>query len=202
MNWFLRFAWRFFGPVARFLHPIEIRGLKNLPPHGALLCANHSSNWDPIQIVTSVPIDYHLHVMAKASLFKYPIFRQAVTKLGAFPVDRGHSDLKAVKTAIQVIRGGENLLIFPEGTRIRKEGDVRPKGGAAAIGIRTGAVFVPVFVDGKKRLFRRTRLIFGKPYQPAYTGRHGTAEEYQQIADEVMRRAYDLGREGNTQCQA
>ena len=73
--------------------------------------------------------------------------------------------------------------------------DLDSKGGVAVIGIRTGAIFVPVFVDGKKRLFRKTRLIFGEPYRPTYTGRHGTAEEVQKIADEVVRRAYALGEE-------
>ena len=78
---------------------------------------------------------------------------------------------------------------------VEKEGDVEIKGGVAVIGIRTGAIFVPVFVDGKKRPFHKTRLIFGEPYRPTYTGRHGTAEEVQQIANEVMRRAYALGEE-------
>jgi 1-acyl-sn-glycerol-3-phosphate acyltransferase len=200
MNWFLRLAWRVFGPIARFFHPIEVRGLENLPAHGALLCPNHSSAWDPIQIVISVPIDYHLHVMAKESLFKIPAVGWVVRMLGAFPVDRGHSDLKAVKTAIQVIRNGENLMIFPEGTRTDGEGQVRAKGGVAAIGIRTGATLIPVFVDGKKRLFHKTRLIFGPPYVPVYTGRHGTAEEVQAIADEVLHRAYALGREEEPPC--
>ena len=56
-------------------------------------------------------------------------------------------------------------------------------------------VMVPVYVDGKKRLFHRTRLIIGHPVAPVYTGRHGTAEEMQEIADEVLRRAYALGGE-------
>ena len=63
------------------------------------------------------------------------------------------------------------------------------------IGIRTGAWFVPVYVEGHKRPFRRTRIIFGEAYRPAYTGRHGSAEEVQAIADEVLRRAYALGRD-------
>ena len=52
---------------------------------------------------------------------------------------------------------------------------------------------VPVFMDGKKKLFRKTRIIFGKPYEPVYTGRHGTAEEMQKIADDVLAAAYALG---------
>lgn len=195
LNGFFIFVWHFFGPIFRFLHPIQVKGLEHLPPSGALLCANHSSNWDPVQIVISLPVNYRLRIMAKDSLFRIPVVSWVVRKLGAFPVDRGNFDINAVKTAIKTIKDGENLLVFPEGTRVEKEGDVEIKGGVAVIGIRTGAIFVPVFVDGKKRLFRKTRLIFGEPYRPTYTGRHGTAEEVQEIADEVVRRAYALGEE-------
>ena len=67
------------------------------------------------------------------------------------------------------------------------------KGGVAMIGVRTGATIIPVFVDGEKKFLRRTRVIFGKPYIPSYSGRHGTAEEMQKIADEILTAAYALG---------
>ena len=120
-------------------------------------------------------------------------------KLGVFPVNREGTDIKAVKTAIQTIKDGDNLLIFPEGTVIRNgigyvDGlPAHAKSGAAMIGIRTGASLIPVFVDGEKKPFRRTRIIFGDPYEPHYTGRHGTAEEIQKIADELLEQAYALG---------
>ena len=177
------------------LFPATVEGLDRLPRNGVLLCPNHSSNWDPVLIGITTPVNYRLRIMAKDSLFHIPVLGPIVGKLGAFPVDRGNFDINSVKTAIKTIRDGENLLVFPEGTRVEKEGDVEIKGGVAVIGIRTGAIFVPVFVDGKKRPFHKTRLIFGEPYRPTYTGRHGTAEEVQQIANEVMRRAYALGEE-------
>ena len=193
-NWFFRFVWHVFGPIFRFFQPVSVEGLENLPPSGALLCPNHSSNWDPVLLVITLPIDYRLHIMAKDSLFRIPVVKWVITHLGAFPVARGNSDLNAVKTAIRSIKDGDNLLIFPEGTRVEKEGDMQAKGGVAIIGIRSGAKLVPVFVDGKKRIFKKSRIIFGQPYAPTYTGRHGTAEEVQAIADEVLRRSYDLGR--------
>ena len=52
---------------------------------------------------------------------------------------------------------------------------------------------LPVFIGTTKRLFRRVPVIFGKTYAPVYTGRKGTAEEYQANAEEVMRQAYELG---------
>lgn len=195
LNRFLCVAWYVFGPIFRIFHPVRVEGLEHLPPSGALLCANHSSCWDPVLAVICLPVNYRLRIMAKDSLFRIPLVSWVLRKLGAFPVSRGNFDIDAVRSAMQALRGGENLLVFPEGTRVEKEGDIRPKGGVAVIGIRTGATFVPVFMDGPKRLFHRTRLIIGEPYRPTYTGRHGTAEEVQHIADEVLRRAYALGRE-------
>ena len=68
-----------------------------------------------------------------------------------------------------------------------------PKGGAAMIAIRAGVKMLPVFIGTTKRLFQRIPLIIGKPYAPVYTERKGTAEEYQQNVDEIMRQVYELG---------
>lgn len=64
------------------------------------------------------------------------------------------------------------------------------------IGVRTGATLVPVFMDGEKKPFRRTRIIFGDPYEPHYTGRRGTSEEMQKIADDILEAGLRPGRSG------
>ena len=97
------------------------------------------------------------------------------------------------------MKEGDNLLIFSEGTTIRNgigyiDGlPPQAKAGVAMIGVRTGATLVPVFVDGEKKLFHKTRIIFGDPYEPHYTGRRGTSEEMQKIADDLLAAAYALG---------
>ena len=181
------------------LFPATAEGLDRLPRNGVLLCPNHSSNWDPILIALRLPVNYRLHIMAKVDLFKNPILAWILRRLGAFPVSRGSSDIQSVKTAMQAIRSGDNLLIFPEGTTIHNgigyvDGlPAHAKGGVAVIGVRTGATLVPVFVDGPKKPFHRTRIIFGEPYTPVYTGHHGTSEEMQKIADDILAAAYALG---------
>ena len=196
---FFTFAYYVVGLVCHILHPTTVEGLENLPEHGALLCPNHSSNWDPLLVVLRLPINYRVHIMAKQELFRFKPLAWALRHVGAFPVSRGDNDIQAVKTAIQAIKGGDNLLIFPEGTVIRngigcKDGlPAHAKAGVAVIGVRTGATMIPVFVDGEKKLFHRTRIIFGKPYIPVYTGRHGTSEEMQKIADDILAEAYALG---------
>ena len=187
------------GFVADILHPVSVEGMERLPQRGALLCPNHASNWDPILVALKLPKNYRLHIMAKEELFQNPLLGWLLRKVGAFPVSRGNNDINTVRTAMQAIKDGDNLLIFPEGTTIRNGigyADGLPahaKAGVAVIGVRTGATLVPVFVDGEKRLFRRTRIIFGDPYQPRYTGKRGTSEEMQKIADGLLAEAYALG---------
>ena len=87
--------------VAGILHPVTIIGRENLPEHGALLCPNHNSNWDPVLVALKVPVNYRLHIMAKKELFCNKVFDWVLRKLGAFPVDRGEGDIEAVKTALK-----------------------------------------------------------------------------------------------------
>lgn len=199
LNRFFVFVYYVVGFLVGILHPTTVEGMEKLPKSGVLLCPNHSSNWDPVLLGLKLPVNYRLHVMAKEELFKNPILGWIIRKLGAFPVSRGSNDINTVRTSMQAIKDGDNLLIFPEGTVIRDgvgyvDGlPAHAKAGVAMIGVRTGAVLVPVFMDGEKKLFHRTRIIFGDPYEPHYTGRRGTSEEMQKIADDILAAAYALG---------
>lgn len=199
LNRFFVFIYYLVGLIADILHPVSVEGMDRLPSGGVLLCPNHASDWDPVLVALKLPVNYRLHIMAKEELFRNPALGWILRKVGAFPVSRGNNDIQSVKTAMQAIKSGDNLLMFPEGTTVRNGvgyADCLPAhahGGVAMIGIRTGATLIPVFVDGEKKLFHRTRIIFGEPYQPQITGRHGTAEEIQQVADGVLAAAYALG---------
>lgn len=198
MNLFYRIVWTL-GQVLRLLFRIETKGRENLPENGVLLCPNHASDWDPVLIALCLPANYRLHFMAKAELLDKKLLGPIIRALGAFPVQRNGHDLQAIKTSMQVIRQGDNLMIFPEGTTIRGglgyHDGLPPHAhtGIAMIGVRAGATLVPVFCDGEKKFFRKTRVYFGEPYTPQVSGRHGTPEEYQVIADEMLRRIYALG---------
>lgn len=184
-------------PFVKLLFPFDVRGLENLPAdRPVLICGNHAHAADPFLLALSLPGKYPLRIMAKKELMETPVLGFLLEKAGIFGVDRGHSDLSAVKTAIKTIRDGGSLLIFPEGTRVKQEGETRAKGGVAMIALRTGAPMLPVYVGGRHKFLRRTHVIFGEPYEPKTATRHGTAEEYQAFADEILRRAYALGREG------
>lgn len=192
-NPFYTAMWRLGRPILLLLHPIEVCGKENLPEEPVLLCANHSSAWDPILLILALKDEYPLRIMAKKQLFQIPVVGGFLKMMGVFPVDRGNSDISAIRTSIQSLRDGYSLLVFPEGTRVKEPGDVRPKGGVVMIGIRSGVKLLPVYIGTEKKLFHKVPIIIGETYAPAFTGRHGTAEEYQDGADEIMRRVYVLG---------
>ena len=181
------------SPIVRFFHPYEVKGLENVPDEPVVLCPNHSSWWDPILVISVLRRDFPLRVMAKKQLFHIPILKTFLRKLGVFPVDRGNSDIGALKNSIQGLKEGWSLMLFPEGTRVRKGKKITIKAGAAMIAIRSGVRMVPVYIGTGKRIFRKIPIIFGKPYSPVYSGRRGTAEEYQANAEEIMRQVYELG---------
>jgi len=99
----------------------------------------------------------------------------------------------AVKEAMRVLRNGERLMMFPEGTRV-KEGDVSQiHTGAALFATRTNVPLLPVYISPKKRLFHKTLVVFGTPYYPTFAGKKSTSEDNQRIAEDLMARIRALG---------
>ena len=147
-----------------FAHPIvHVRGLENIPDGPAVICCNHSSFSDAIWVIVCSHQKRIFHTMAKKELFSHRVLGWFITKLGAFPVDREANDIHAVKTALGVLREGDKLLIFPEGTR-SKTGHMLPLlGGASLLALKSGCDVVPVYIEGNYKPFHRMKVHVGKP---------------------------------------
>ncbi len=184
---------RLLRPLFHLFYPVRVEGWENVGEENVILCPNHSHALDPIILLFALPSTLPLRIMAKKQLMDVPLLGAFLQKFGVFGVDRGNSDILAVKTAISSLKSGFNMMIFPEGTRVKKQGEVEAKSGVAMMAIRSGVKLQPVYIEPKQRPFQRTLVIFGKAFTPVYTGRKGTAEEYQANADEVLRQAYELG---------
>lgn len=102
--------------IYAILFPLKIVGKENVPKEGGvLLCANHISLLDPMTI--GIKLDRQVKYMAKAELFEVPVLGWLINKLGAFPVKRGGVSKESIKTALNTLRNGNVMGIFPEGTR-------------------------------------------------------------------------------------
>lgn len=145
---------------------LHVEGAENIPDTGAVIVApNHKSNFDPP--IVGVAIKNRLvHYMAKAELFKNPMFGWVLRKMGAFPVKRGTVDRIAIKQAVRELKNGHVLGIFPEGTRIKKDGLGRFHSGMASLALMTGVPIVPVAVVGTRTLPKKKEtiaILIGEP---------------------------------------
>ena len=177
----------------KIFHPWKAVGVENIPEGAALMCGNHTSLGDPLYVVCCMGSRRQTHVMAKAEIMKWPVIGFLLKKAGIFGVNRGKSDMAAIKEAMRVLRDGEKLLMFPEGTRVRGNEDVEAKVGAALFATRTGVPLLPVYIQRKKRRFRRNTVVIGEPYYPEYEGRKPSEAELQAMARELMGKVKALG---------
>jgi 1-acyl-sn-glycerol-3-phosphate acyltransferase len=145
-----------------------VRGLENVPEGGFVLAANHTSNFDPWPLGIPFLPDRQLRFMAKAELFN-PVLAPFLRAGGAFKVRRGEGDVEAMRTAVELVREGEIVVMFPEGTRrtkgLVKRHAARPHTGAARIALTAKAPLVPVAIGGTDRLLRLgpLRVAYGPP---------------------------------------
>lgn len=180
--------------VMRFLHPIvRISGRENLPEGPCVLCGNHRALTDPIWIVLAGRFRRVPRTMAKKELIDTPVIGSLVQVVGAFPVDRDHNDIGAIKTALRVLRDGDKLMIFPEGTRVRRGKVSQPHSGAMLIASRAGVPVIPVYTSLNRRFWAPLEVSFGKPIFPNPDGRKLTQEELDDKTAEMMKTIYAMG---------
>ena len=163
-------------PVYSLLYPVKVEGLENMPAEGGcVLVSNHLSARDPIYIAIRVR-NRCLHFMAKIELFKFKPLGVLLRGLMAFPVDRGHNDLNAVRTALKLLSDGHVLGVFPQGTRSKDNAPTPMLNGVAMIALRAQKPVIPVYIGGPYRLFRKTLLRFGRPVDLSEFGRRMDGE--------------------------
>jgi 1-acyl-sn-glycerol-3-phosphate acyltransferase len=157
-------------PVVKGLYRLRARGLEHLPGGGFVLAANHTSNFDPWPLGIPFLPERQLRFMAKAELFN-PILAPILRAGGAFKVRRGEGDIGAMQTAVELVRDGEIVVMFPEGTRQKKglvkKHTARPHTGAARIALAANAPLVPAAIAGTDRLLRLgpLRVAYGPPIE-------------------------------------
>ncbi len=155
-------------PIAKFImslkYKLRYEGKENLPKTGAyIVSANHLTSFDPVLLAMNS--GRVIHFMAKYETFEKPFTRFFLTHFNSFPVKRGSSDKSSIEYAINLIKHGEVIGIFPEGTRNKEGGEPqKAKSGVALIAKATNADVVPCSIHiGEKKGFRRPCTVrYGK----------------------------------------
>lgn len=158
---FYRFAVNLCRPIIFLLSRPKITGIENVPEGGGVIACNHLKWWDPFLIAVALR-QYNIHFLAKEELFRNPILRFFMLKLNGIPVDRKKADVAAVRKCMRVVKKGDLLVVFPEGTR-SKTGELLPfEEGAAFIASACGKTIYPARIQvGRTKGAKEIR--FDKP---------------------------------------
>jgi 1-acyl-sn-glycerol-3-phosphate acyltransferase len=166
-------------PFMRAVARIRLRNPEKLPATGPFILApNHHSNIDPVVMAVAVwRLGRAPRFLAKASLFRIPVVGAALRAVGQIPVERGGGGAIPLHAAQRLIREGQGVIVYPEGSLTRDPAlwPMRGKTGAARLALELGLPVVPAAHWGtqdlmpryssKLRLTPRARIevLFGDP---------------------------------------
>ncbi len=175
----------------------KVEGRGHVPRSGGLIVAsNHISFFDPPLIGTACVRE--LHYLAKEELFRSRVLGPVIRYFNTIPIRRGMADLTGLTRAIDVLKAGHALIVFPEGSRMR-DGKLHPaRPGVGMMAVNADAQIVPCFISGSDRpkqwLSRRgtLRVSFGpvgswRDFAGAVADEPRGRALYQGVADGVMR---------------
>ena len=139
----------------------KVRGSENIPREGGVIVAsNHVSFWDPPLVGAAILRE--VHFLAKEELFSTPLLGTLIRSVNAIPIRRGAADLSGLARAIDTLKRGGALLLFPEGSRMR-DGELHPaRPGLGMISVQADVPIVPCYISGsahpRRWLLRRSRV--------------------------------------------
>ena len=185
--------YKVFRIICRFVFKIIFRtkviGAENIPKDGAfILAANHVSNWDPPFLGTF--IERIVNYMGKEELFINPIMAMICRGLHVFPVKRGAADKNAIKNAVKILKAGDCLGLFPEGTRSKTGKIGKAESGVSLIAAMTKSPIIPAAIVNTEKIFShevkfpRLAVVYGKPMN--FSGNAKDKEELHNFAQSIM----------------
>lgn len=190
------------SPLIRFTQRIRITGQENIPKEGGyILASNHLAAKDVFLLGGSCP--RQLYFIAKKELFSIPLVRGFIKAFGAIKIDRGGNDVGAIRAAVNKVKEGNIVAIFPQGHRYPGVDPEKTevKNGLGLIAHKAGCPVIPAFIKVKNhryRPFRRIDIYFGKPIEQneLFTGSPSSAE-YERATKLVFSKILSLGKDEN-----
>lgn len=188
-------------PVFKVLLRIKVKGVENIPKSGScIIAANHRSHLDPpvLNIISPRPILF----MAKRELFNVPILSWFIKKAGAIPVNRDGRDVSTLKKALNILKDGHCIGIFPEGSRAMPGEFRKPQAGVGFLIEKAKVPVIPILIEGTdkvlpvkskfpKLFMYNIKVVIGKPINF-----HGLSS-YEHIAEKIMEEIIKLKRGEN-----
>lgn len=159
-------------PIMKVFYRYKFINNNSIPHEGAyIIASNHMSFSDPVLL--GLGQRRRLFFMAKQELFKNKFFAGLIRALGAFPVERGAGDGKAIKTGEDLIKEGNVMTIFIEGGRTKTGKFMRPRSGCALVAQQMQVPVIPACITitgNPKHRFAKRVIHFGDPLTPQQLG--------------------------------
>ncbi len=148
--------------LCRVFFPMKVVDADKVPSTGpVMVCCNHVSFMDAVLLACA--LKRRVTYLAKKELFKNKLMNWVLRGIGMVPVDRGASDIQAMRVCLDVLKDGRLLGIFPQGHRYKDDDHHELQNGAALMALRARPAVVAAHVSGAARLFRRTTIRFSDP---------------------------------------
>ena len=142
-----RWSHRITNFVFNLFGKLESHGNENIPKQGgALILCNHVSYFDPFIVGSAA--NRELHFMARHDSFEMPLIGHVIAAHNAYPVRRGTADRAALRHTISLLKSGNVVLIFPEGTRSVDGTLGKPHGGVSFIAQNADVAAIPAYIKG------------------------------------------------------
>ncbi len=139
---------------------VTVKGLSNLEPgRSYIYMVNHMSNFDIPVLQAFLPVQFRW--LAKAELYKIPVFGYAMKRAGYISIDRSDrkSAIESLNKAVKIVRDGISVVIFPEGTRSRTHNLQPFKKGGFFLAVDSGAPIIPIIIHGTERIMPKKQML-------------------------------------------
>ncbi len=180
----------------KVFYRLNIEGREHIPERKPfIICTNHICWLDPVTVGAALPARYKIHFMGKKELFKNFLFSFILRKAYAFPINREEADYGAIKKSLQLLKDGQVLGMFPEGSRSKTGKIQKAFNGAALIANHSGVPILPVLIVGPYRMFHPVKLYIGAPFALPplnYEQREQKKEQLSEMSSIIMHKISSL----------
>jgi 1-acyl-sn-glycerol-3-phosphate acyltransferase len=192
MRPFYRLAYKIVEAFTLNMFHGRVEGLENVPAGPALVVSNHVSFLDPTTIGWA--LSREMYFLARKTLFKPPFLDKILPLCNSLPIDRDNADLPGLRRIINLLKDGEMVLLFPEGTRSPDGTLQAAESGAGFVAYKARVPILPVRIFGtyeslsrhqKKLTYNPLRIVVGKPFFLPKDGKPDK-EAYQKLANRMM----------------
>ena len=168
----------------KLVYRLEIKGLENIPEGQVIFCGNHRSFIDaPILKVTCKK---DVRFLAKESLAKNFFLAFLGWTFEVVYVKRDEKDISALKQTLSLLKKGDSIALFPEGTRNGLAKGEEVKSGAAFFAIKSGVKVVPVGIGGELKPFKKSTVTYGKTIDFSEYKNPKNKEEVEIVTNKIM----------------